>query len=238
MKINKREDKHNKFIFTMLSIMITNVYDCVYFYFQMNAVENEPKKTHLRRAASVLFDYDAFDDIVGMPNNSPCNQSFEAISPTIQNEQINSTQSTPHYHQGTQQYHQEQRQVHHQVQQVQQQQQQQQTKQEQFFSKNNWHHFQPLHHYEYQQARLDRTKTNDFLNTTITALKELERLQAINEFSVHTYRCHCCYLFFPITKASAPQQVINEFLREIDTRHRRQRTHDIRCSCCWLKFAQ
>ena len=73
-----------------------------------------------------------------------------------------------------------------------------------------------------------------FMNTTIGAIRELEKLQAKNEWALHSYRCYCCYSFFLIDYASAPTQVINTFFKEIDTRQKQLNTH-IRCSCCWLK---
>ena len=92
-------------------------------------------------------------------------------------------------------------------------------------------------HYYHQHQALQQQQNDsitEFINSTIPAIKELEKLQSKNEHSVHVYRCYCCYAFFPPNKAYAPTQVINEFFREIDNKWGRVWDH-IRCSCCWMK---
>ena len=51
---------------------------------------------------------------------------------------------------------------------------------------------------------------------SIKTLKELERLEAKNEWTDHKFKCYCCYDFNPISNAQPHAQVINDIYREID----------------------
>jgi len=73
------------------------------------------------------------------------------------------------------------------------------------------------------------------LEDSIRSLIELEKMEAKAENKlIHSYKCYCCFDYYPRVNATPHAQIITDIYKEIDHTTQTALNH-IRCSCCFFK---